>query len=116
MPQCGILYALIGGQPMMINGGTGPVLAFTAVLYNLSKTMEVPFLTLNAWTGLWVGLYMMIAAVFGLNKYILLCTRFTDEIFSTLSAHARASNRRRGAAGSPHTLCSSDAPSSRQSR
>lgn len=81
---CGILYALIGGQPMMINGGTGPVLAFTAVLYNLSKTMEVPFLTLNAWTGLWVGLYMMIAAVFGLNKYILLCTRFTDEIFSTL--------------------------------
>jgi hypothetical protein len=23
---CGIVYALIGGQPMMINGGTGPVL------------------------------------------------------------------------------------------
>ena len=81
---CGILYALIGGQPMMINGGTGPVLAFTAVLFNLSETLDVPFLTLNAWTGIWVGLYMAIAAVFGLNKYILLCTRFTDEIFSTL--------------------------------
>ena len=31
---CGILYSLVGGQPMMINGGTGPVLAFTAVLHN----------------------------------------------------------------------------------
>ena len=82
--QCGIVYSLIGGQPMMINGGTGPVLAFTAVLYNLSETLEVPFLTLNAWTGIWVGLYMLLAAVFGLNKYIMYCTRFTDEIFSTL--------------------------------
>lgn len=81
---CGILYSLVGGQPMMINGGTGPVLAFTAVLYNLSETLEVPFLTLNAWTGIWVGLYMVLAAVFGLNKYIMYCTRFTDEIFSTL--------------------------------
>jgi len=81
---CGILYAIIGGQPMMINGGTGPVLAFTAVLYNLSETLEVPFLTLNAWTGIWVGLYMALAAVFGTNKYIMYCTRFTDEIFSTL--------------------------------
>lgn len=81
---CGILYAIIGGQPMMINGGTGPVLAFTAVLYNLSETLGVPFLTLNAWTGIWVGLYMALAAVFGMNKYIMYCTRFTDEIFSAL--------------------------------
>ena len=32
---CGIVYALLGGQPMMINGGTGPVLAFIGVLYQL---------------------------------------------------------------------------------
>ncbi len=54
------------------------------MLYNLSETLAVPFLTLNAWTGIWVGLYMVLAAVFGLNKYILYCTRFTDEIFSAL--------------------------------
>ena len=60
---------------MMINGGTGPVLAFTAVLYNLSETLGVPFLTLNAWTGIWVGLYMALAAVFGMNKYIMYCTQ-----------------------------------------
>ena len=27
----GIVYSMAGGMPMMINGGTGPVLAFTSV-------------------------------------------------------------------------------------
>lgn len=38
----------------MINGGTGPVLAFSGVLYKLAETIGVPFLTFNAWVGLWV--------------------------------------------------------------
>jgi len=81
---CGIVYALIGGQPMMINGGTGPVLAFSEILYKVSKSMDVPFLTLNAWIGIWVAIYMFIGAVMDLNRVIVLCTRFTDEIFSFL--------------------------------
>lgn len=78
---CGIVYALLGGQPMMINGGTGPVLAFSEILYKVSKSMDVPFLTLNAWIGIWVCFYMVVAAVVDLNRIIILCTRFTDEIF-----------------------------------
>lgn len=108
---CGIVYALIGGQPMvrkgsclscgyvfrgllylpysasfgqMINGGTGPVLAFAAILYKMSESLEVPFLTLNAWIGLWVSLYMLVAAVLDLNQVLAHATRFTDEIFSFL--------------------------------
>ena len=68
---CGIFFALVGGQPIMINGGTGPVLAFAGVLYKLSLSMGVPFLTFNAWCGLWVALYMILAAVFDLNRIIL---------------------------------------------
>ncbi|KAL7543916.1 hypothetical protein ACHAWF_007485 [Thalassiosira exigua] len=49
---CGIVYGLVGGQPMMINGGKGPVLAFTEILYKMSESMDVPFLTLNAWIGM----------------------------------------------------------------
>jgi len=80
----GIAYSLIGGSGIMINGGTGPVLAFSGVLYKLSKTLDVPFLTLSAWTGLWVMLFNIIAAFINLNQYILLATRFTDEIFAML--------------------------------
>jgi hypothetical protein len=80
----GIVYALIGGQPLMINGGTGPVLAFTWVLYELSKSMDVPFLTFQAWIGVWVTIYMLIAAFVDLNRILHHATRFTDDIFSGL--------------------------------
>merc|ERR1740117_1576104 len=68
----------------MINGGTGPVLAFTAVLFNVSKTIDVPFLTFQAWIGVWVCVYMVLAAILDLNRLMHYATRFTDEIFSTL--------------------------------
>ena len=68
----------------MINGGTGPVLAFSGVLYSLSKSLDVPFLTFNAWVGLWVAIYLCIAAFFDLNIIIHYATRFTDEVFALL--------------------------------
>lgn len=80
----GISYALLGGQPIMINGGTGPVLAFTGVIYKMSESMEIPFLPLNAWIGIWVGIYMFFAAFFDLNRFMHYATRFTDDIFSGL--------------------------------
>jgi hypothetical protein len=83
---CGIIYALVGGQPMMINGGTGPVLAFVEILYKMSESLEIPFLTFNAWIGLWICFYMVIAAFTGLNRVIVYATRFTDEIFALLIA------------------------------
>ena len=30
---CGVVYALAAGQPLIILGGTGPLLIFTALLY-----------------------------------------------------------------------------------
>jgi len=82
---CGIFYSLFSGMPLMINGATGPVLAFQAVLASLSeKTIGVPFLTFNAWVGLWVAFYMVIAAFIDLNRFIKYATRFTDEIFAFL--------------------------------
>jgi hypothetical protein len=70
----------------MINGGTGPVLAFTTVLYNMSQSLDIPFLSFNAWVGLWVALYLLIAAFVDLNKLMKHATRFTDEIFAMLIA------------------------------
>ena len=40
----GIIYALFAGQPLVLLGGTGPVLIFTALLYRLSGQLELPFL------------------------------------------------------------------------
>ena len=70
----------------MINGGTGPVLAFTTVLVDVAKKMDVNFLTLNAWTGLWTAGFLVLAAFVDLNKLMKHATRFTDEIFALLIA------------------------------
>lgn len=82
---CGIFYSLVSGMPLMINGATGPVLTFQAILASLAeKTLKVPFLTFNAWVGLWVAFYMVLAAFVDLNRFIKYATRFTDEIFAFL--------------------------------
>mmetsp|Transcript_109181 Transcript_109181/g.163311 ORF Transcript_109181/g.163311 Transcript_109181/m.163311 type:complete len:675 (+) Transcript_109181:181-2205(+) len=81
---CGIFYSLVSGMPMMINGGTGPVLTFQAVTFELAKSMDIPFLPFNAWVGIWVAVYMLLAGFFDMNRLIKYATRFTDEIFAFL--------------------------------
>ena len=80
----GIAYALLGGMPMCIIGSTGPVLAFSTVIYTMSKNMGVPFLTFNAWISVWLCIYCFLAAFFDVTRVIRLATRFTDEIFALL--------------------------------
>ena len=59
---CGIIYAIIGGSPLTVLGGTGPVLVFTGILSKFAHSMEVEFLPFYAWTGVWVGVMSLILA------------------------------------------------------
>lgn len=45
----GMAYALFSGQPLTIIGSTGPVLAFTLVLYKTAQQMGLNFLPLYSW-------------------------------------------------------------------
>ena len=40
---CGVVFALIAGQPLVILGGTGPLLVFTAILFGLCTDLSIPF-------------------------------------------------------------------------
>ena len=42
---CGMVYAIFSGQPVTIIGSTGPVLAFTAIMYSTCIEMSLPFLS-----------------------------------------------------------------------
>ena len=81
---CGIIYALLSGQPMTIIGSTGPVLAFVATLAQLADKMNLPFLPLYGWTGLWTSLILLISSLTSASNLVKYLTRFTDEIFSVL--------------------------------
>ncbi len=80
----GVLYALVAGQPLIILGGTGPLLVFTMVLYQLTESLEIPFLEARAWVGIWSALFLFIMAATDASWLMRFFTRFTDEIFAAL--------------------------------
>lgn len=82
----GIVYSLFSGQPLTLLGGTGPIVIFTALLYELCKTKGIPFLPMYAWVGMWSGGFLVLCALTDLSFLMRFFTRFTDEIFSVLIA------------------------------
>ena len=81
---CGVIYALISGQPLVILGGTGPLLVFTMILYQLCVGLDVPFLETRAWVGLWTAVLLLVLAATDASCLMRFFTRFTDEIFAAL--------------------------------
>ncbi|WP_417847411.1 PTS sugar transporter subunit IIA [Thalassoglobus sp.] len=82
--MCGVIYALFSAQPLNILGGTGPLLVFTAILYNLCHDMQIDFLPAYAWVGIWTALITILLAVTDASFLMRYFTRFTNEIFSAL--------------------------------
>lgn len=81
---CGVVYALFTGQPLIILGGTGPLLIFTVILYKLCSEMQIPFFATYAWVGLWTAAILIALAVTDSSALMRFFTRFTDEIFAAL--------------------------------
>ena len=82
--MCGVAYAAVGGSPLTILGGTGPVLVFTGILYNFANSVGVDFLPFYAWTGVWIGVFSVILASVDAACLVNKVTRWTDEIFAGL--------------------------------
>lgn len=82
----GMAFALLSGQPLTILGGTGPIVIFTALLYQTSASLEIEFLPLYSWVGIWSGLLLIALAVTDASALMRFFTRFTDEIFAALIA------------------------------
>jgi len=79
----GMLHAVFGCQPLLVLRPTGPVTLLFEKLTHVSTAWELPFWPFFAWTGIFVGLYMLAIAAFNLSKYFKYVTAFTDGIFAT---------------------------------
>ncbi len=84
MAACGTLFAIASGQPLLLLGGTGPMLILTGILYQLCSELNTPFLSTYAWTGLWTALILVLLAATDASSLIRFFTRFATEIFSAL--------------------------------
>ena len=83
---CGVVYALVAGQPLIILGGIGPMLIFTIILYQLCQDLEQGhnFLGIYGWVGIWTAGLTCLLAIGNASNLMKYFTRFTDEIFSAL--------------------------------
>ncbi len=81
---CG--FVLVAGQPLAIVMTTAPFVLFASVLHGVAASLNVAFLPLYAWSGLFCALYCAAAAVFNVSCLIRYFTLFTEETFSLFIA------------------------------
>ncbi|XP_066543485.1 anion exchange protein 3 isoform X2 [Amia ocellicauda] len=80
----GVLFALFGGQPLLIIGFSGPLLVFEEAFYKFCQAQDFEYLTGRVWIGFWlVFIVFVIVAAEGsfLVRYI---SPFTQEVFAFL--------------------------------
>ena len=82
----GLIYGLLSGQPLVLIGGTGPILVFITILFELCRQLGLPFLPTYAWVGLWTAGFVMALAAVDASCLMRYFTRFTEEIFSGMIA------------------------------
>ncbi|KAK4877761.1 hypothetical protein RN001_010267 [Aquatica leii] len=80
----GIVFSLLGGQPLVIIGTTGPLLLFDESLYQFCKSNAIDYLSVRLYIGIWLGIIALIVASVEGSVFVKLFTRFTEEIFSAL--------------------------------
>jgi hypothetical protein len=80
----GITYALFSAQPITLLGGTGPIVIFTALLYQACVVLEIEFITAYAWVGIWAGAILLVLSITNASNWMRYFSRFTDDIFAAL--------------------------------
>lgn len=80
----GVIFALLGGQPLTIISFTGPLVVFEKNTYVLSENLDIEYLPFRACIGIWVMLICFVIVAFEGCFLVRYFTRFTEEIFACL--------------------------------
>ncbi|XP_043531109.1 band 3 anion transport protein-like isoform X2 [Chiloscyllium plagiosum] len=80
----GVIFCLIGAQPLLVLGFSGPLLVFEEAYYRFSTTMNYSYLTGRVWIGFWLILIVLLLVAFEGSFLVRFISRFTQEIFSIL--------------------------------
>lgn len=78
----GVSYSLVSCQPLVVLRPTGPITLIITNLHTFAQHSGLPFFPFLAWTGVFVGVFMMVVALTRFSKHINLMSRFTKEVFA----------------------------------
>ncbi|XP_030606890.1 anion exchange protein 2a [Archocentrus centrarchus] len=80
----GIVFSVLGAQPLLVIGFSGPLLVFEEAFYTFCKVNGIEYLTGRVWIGLWLLLIVVLTVAFEGSILVRFVSRFTQEIFSFL--------------------------------
>ncbi|XP_043923523.1 anion exchange protein 2 isoform X2 [Protopterus annectens] len=80
----GVLFCLLGAQPLLVVGFSGPLLVFEEAFYNFCRSNNMEYLTGRVWIGLWLIIIVLLMVAFEGSFLVRYVSRFTQEIFAFL--------------------------------
>ncbi|XP_059585276.1 anion exchange protein 2 isoform X3 [Alligator mississippiensis] len=80
----GIIFCLLGAQPLLVIGFSGPLLVFEEAFYTFCRSNGLEYLVGRVWIGLWLVLIVLVMVAFEGSFLVRFVSRFTQEIFAFL--------------------------------
>ncbi|XP_069368564.1 anion exchange protein 2b isoform X1 [Paralichthys olivaceus] len=80
----GVIFCLLGAQPLLVVGFSGPLLVFEEAFYSFCKANAIEYLTGRVWIGFWLIIIVVVTVAFEGSFLVRFVSRFTQEIFSFL--------------------------------
>ncbi|XP_072502135.1 band 3 anion transport protein isoform X1 [Notamacropus eugenii] len=80
----GILFALLGAQPLLVLGFSGPLLVFEEAFFTFCENNDFEYIVGRVWIGLWLVLLVLLVVAFEGSFLVRYISRYTQEIFSIL--------------------------------
>ncbi|XP_018431105.1 PREDICTED: anion exchange protein 2-like, partial [Nanorana parkeri] len=80
----GVIFCLLGAQPLLVVGFSGPLLVFEEAFYTFCSANGLEYLVGRVWIGVWL-IVIVVATVACEGSFLVrFVSRFTQEIFSIL--------------------------------
>ncbi|XP_061442270.1 anion exchange protein 2 isoform X8 [Rhineura floridana] len=80
----GIFFCLLGAQPLLVIGFSGPLLVFEEAFFLFCTSQGLDYLVGRVWIGFWLVLIVLIMVAFEGSFLVRFVSRFTQEIFAFL--------------------------------
>lgn len=80
----GIVFCLLGAQPLLILGFSGPLLVFESAFHDFCESQSIEYIVARVWIGFWLILIVILVVAFDGSFLVRFISRFTQEIFAFL--------------------------------
>ncbi|XP_014372490.1 band 3 anion transport protein isoform X1 [Alligator sinensis] len=78
------IFCLLGAQPLLVIGFSGPLLVFEEAFYQFCKTQSLPYTVGRVWIGFWLIILVVVMVACEGSILVRYISRYTQEIFSFL--------------------------------